>query len=654
MADDSVDHMQHAEQGSSHRHQGQDHIIDPFQSVHSPSSETEPSQEPYWHPATPISARLAGSDDIIAETASSVDLDVESDGFELEKVVPPRNAYNLDYRAWIGSIHGTPIAVPANGQCLFLAFYATTTNTQAKKLTLRSATVAAADIVKQRVIDIVLANLRYDVKLRLILPKEELQRIYPGEQPPNSQEAAAAMLYAHYFKMRAVSVGTPVPQAFWEGPTVLRAMAVYLREPVYVWDIDAADRAYVQQYTFKIYEMDNGDQHETGTVTPLSEEKIRDILEACFHQQVIPTMLLLKHTEGHFYGVQHGDTFHEWHAQRGSEMRERLDQVHRLVGLPVLPSAGYDPASVAEEAANEEQALLEEMGVDFYASGSQSSAMPEVAVTSVQRVRVDQHAAVHRSVYERLLTNHDLKAMDAIDSRLAARLHRANDEAYGGWLATDGRSFGIPAPEAGQTPWLASLDWLSTTPKAFRHVLAYLPYPKLAIQGCTHEQLNNWGEREAYLDQLQTLERIQHDEDSDDEASTMCTTWVEQCNQAATQDAMELARDSRRWEMLGQLVDSSLLRLRPVDIPLEHWFLLHTLPYVVCDWEDTAMGRTPTSSRALWYHEHLQLQSLCKSVVDRRDWSHALRLPLGPSRTELTPHASPTASMGESAAGNRH
>ncbi|KAE9046312.1 hypothetical protein PR001_g4617 [Phytophthora rubi] len=411
-------------------HQGQHHIIDPFQSVQSPSSETDPSQEPYWHPATPISARLGGSDDIIAETASSVDLDVESDGFELEKVVPLRNAYNLDYRAWIGSIHGTPIAVPANGPCLYLAFYATTTNTQAKKLTLRSATVAAADIVKQRVIDIVLANLRYDVKLRLILPKEELQRIYPGEQPPNSQEAAAAMLYAHYVKMRAVSVGTPVPQAYREGPTVLRGMAVYLREPVYVWDIDEADRAYVQQYTFKRYEMDNGDQQETGTVTPLSEDKIRDILEACFRQQVIPTMLLLKHTEGHFYEVQHGDTFHEWHAQCGSEMRERLDQVPRLVGLPALPSAGYDPASVAEEAANEEQALLEEMGVDFYASGSQPSAMPEVAVTSVQRVRIDQHAAVHLSGYERLLTNHDLKAMDAIDSRLAARLHRANDEAY--------------------------------------------------------------------------------------------------------------------------------------------------------------------------------------------------------------------------------
>ncbi|GMF14862.1 unnamed protein product [Phytophthora fragariaefolia] len=155
------------------------------------------------------------------------------------KLVASTDTYDLDYRAWIGSVHGTPVTVPANGQCLFLAFHATTTNTQTKKLTLRRATVAAADLVKQRVLDIVLAKLRYDVKLRLILPKEELQRMYPGEAPPATQEAAAAMLYIHFVKMREVSVGMSVPRTLWEGPTVLRVMAVYLREPVYVWLLSA-------------------------------------------------------------------------------------------------------------------------------------------------------------------------------------------------------------------------------------------------------------------------------------------------------------------------------------------------------------------------------------------------------------------------------
>lgn len=42
-----------------------------------------------------------------------------------------------------------------------------------------------------------LANLRYDVKLNLIDPKRELLRLYPGEAPPASVEAAVAALYAH-------------------------------------------------------------------------------------------------------------------------------------------------------------------------------------------------------------------------------------------------------------------------------------------------------------------------------------------------------------------------------------------------------------------------------------------------------------------------
>ncbi|EGZ22884.1 hypothetical protein PHYSODRAFT_484539, partial [Phytophthora sojae] len=177
------------------------------------------------------------------------------------------------------------------------------------------AVVAEANLVKQRVIDLVLANLRYDVQLNLVGPRRELRRLYPGEELPRSDKAAAAALYAHYAKMRAVSVADKMPQAFWEGPHVLRAMAVYLREPVYVWDVAPDDTAHAQQYTYKLFDMNNGGRHETGVVEILTDDRIRDILEESFNQRVIPTMLLLKHTEGHFYGVQHGPTFHAWHAQ---------------------------------------------------------------------------------------------------------------------------------------------------------------------------------------------------------------------------------------------------------------------------------------------------------------------------------------------------
>ncbi|GMF45405.1 unnamed protein product [Phytophthora fragariaefolia] len=348
-----------------------------------------------------------------------------------------------------------------------MAFYTTVTNTQVHKLTFSAATVAAADQVKQRVLDIVLANLRYDAKLKRILQKNELRRIYPDDEPPRSEEAAAAMLFAHYTKMRGVSVKTSVPQTFWEGPTVLRAMTVYLQEPLYVWDVGADEAGYVQQYLYKSFTMDDGDTHETGVTQPLPEDRARDILEACYNHQVITTIRLLKHTEGHFYGVQHGDVFHEWHAQPGPDMRARLDEVY--VGIPVLPSDGYDPDSVAAEAAYEEQALLEAMGVDFYASGSQKSAPPGQFHDIVARVVLAAYTDVHRSVYGRLLGTLDDAQRDAIHRRLATRLHSANTAALVEWIQRERLQYDIPHFMDGQPLWKAAMDWLIATDDALPH-----------------------------------------------------------------------------------------------------------------------------------------------------------------------------------------
>ncbi|GMF18383.1 unnamed protein product [Phytophthora fragariaefolia] len=96
----------------------------------------------------------------------------------------------------------------------------------------------------------------------------------------------------------------------------------------------------------------------------------------------------------------------------------RLDKVHAEVGLPILSPDGYDPESVAE-AANEDHALLEGMEVDLYASGSQESVVADPPLALPSRPPVDAHAAVPRSVYERLLPTANPDERDAIDSRLA-------------------------------------------------------------------------------------------------------------------------------------------------------------------------------------------------------------------------------------------
>ena len=69
-------------------------------------------------------------------------------------------------------------------------------------------------------------------------------------------------------------------------------------------------------------------------------------------------MLVLRHQEHHFYGVQHGTLFVNWNAQPGPAMCVWLDSVHRQVGLPELNATHYDPVSLAAVAEAEEAAIL--------------------------------------------------------------------------------------------------------------------------------------------------------------------------------------------------------------------------------------------------------------------------------------------------------
>ncbi|OWZ15271.1 hypothetical protein PHMEG_00011123 [Phytophthora megakarya] len=214
--------------------------------------------------------------------------------------------------------------------------YATTTNMATDRLVFKAETTRGINQLKKAVIDVVLTNLRYDVQLRHIDPVLELRRLYPGVAPPATAESATAALYAHYATVQRTSVTEPVPQAFWEGTHVLRAMAVCLREQLYVWDVASDNTAHVQQYSYKVFDMPNGDKHETGTVHPIPDSRTRDFLELCFHHHVVPPMLLLKHTESHFYGVRHGPVFNTWDCEMGPTMRNRLDMVHRAMNWSKL------------------------------------------------------------------------------------------------------------------------------------------------------------------------------------------------------------------------------------------------------------------------------------------------------------------------------
>ena len=56
-----------------------------------------------------------------------------------------------------------------------------------------------------------------------------------------------------------------------------------------------------------------------------------------------------------------------------------------------------------------------------------------------------------------------------------------------------------------------------------RHIMASLLYPELAAQACNHQQLEEWGEREAYTQQLSMLDHIHQIEENDNRARAMGT-----------------------------------------------------------------------------------------------------------------------------------
>ncbi|KAE8972345.1 hypothetical protein PF010_g26334 [Phytophthora fragariae] len=188
---------------------------------------------------------------------------LSQDGFILERTTPaPGMPQQLP--VFLMPFQGSLTTVPANGQCAYVALYATTTSTMETKVEFTSQVVRGANAIKRCVYTMMMANLANDVECNVVDPRRELTRLYPTQPAPTDLAVATAALYTHHSQERARSVNASVPLAFWAGPEVLRAMAQYLREPLFVLDVDQANDAHVQRYFYQDYTLPNGDIHETG------------------------------------------------------------------------------------------------------------------------------------------------------------------------------------------------------------------------------------------------------------------------------------------------------------------------------------------------------------------------------------------------------
>ncbi|KAE8964879.1 hypothetical protein PF011_g28501 [Phytophthora fragariae] len=461
---------------------------------------------------------------------------------------------------FLSSFDGCEVAVEGNGQCAMLAFYASISNNSTRTLKNTAATTTQASEVKRGVYALMMANLRHDVELGLIDPVAVYHEHYPDHPFYDSKEAATSALFTHYAQERDRPTNVRVPSSFWAGPNELRAMAQYLRDPFIVLDVNRSGDAQVQRYTYKMHWLTNGDDHESGCYEALSGRQARDYLHACWNLHVLPYFMIRNVSERHFYGVMHGERFVRWRAEgdpgyaakvsdsyewkqavnylapeedtdpdslnkladlnnvnavliKRITMREHLDVVHARLGLPTLDAIGYDDeADLEETIAYEERTLHEALGIDQYASGSQTSHDGmSMEVPLPKRYPRASTGEVVEHAYFRLLRAPEGEEIDPDDFAQYRLVTAANMEAFERWCSLFRPRLQIPSTKRRSNPRHIAA-WLLGNIDALRHLFAFLPYPELEAKQWTLADLTKWGWIEVYREQTDAIWRITQDE----------------------------------------------------------------------------------------------------------------------------------------------
>ncbi|KAJ8578331.1 hypothetical protein ON010_g875 [Phytophthora cinnamomi] len=198
--------------------------------------------------------------------------------------------------------------------------YATVSNQEQGRLYLTPAVIAEANFHKKAIYALMVENLQADCNLGIVDPFQELDRLNPECAHPKTKEAAIAMVCTYLLHERLRSVDTRVPCTNWVNPHVLQTYAQYLRQPLQVMDVDTHGDGHLQIYTYQDFVLETPGYselliHETGSYTALTDHEATKYLGVCRRLHVLPTFMLLRTHESHFYGVQHGELFYKWQAE---------------------------------------------------------------------------------------------------------------------------------------------------------------------------------------------------------------------------------------------------------------------------------------------------------------------------------------------------
>jgi hypothetical protein len=523
-----------------------------------------------------------------------------------------------------------------------------------------------------------MTNLAQDIECGVLDPKCELQRLYPQQQPPKDQAAATATLYAHYAQERARSVNTQIPSDFWAGAEVLRAMAQFLREPLFVLEADANNDAHVQRYYYKTYTTAAGGTHETGCGGAMEDQEAKLMLSHYARLHVMPVMLVLKRHEGHFYGVHHGTLSTQWLAEGdrqfaesncsthtwfeeiiahmdysqgrmedvdpmtdseevdiiligGMEHHDRLDVIHERLGHQSLNADGFDIAHMEAFLGAEGDRLQAAAGPvpqqealfadETYARNPHESA---------KCFPLPTHSRVALAQMQRILGSIGMDPELLPDRNKLRQLLQTNSDAVKAWcrVATaEARLGGLPDR---QRDLQEMMPWLIAHRMELHSLFAYLPYPELAAKQLPKKTIQKWTELEDYDVKVQTIRTALHDPTSDGDTVEHCRAWLAACTlRGGDQQDRTVAGKRHRWARLQQLRPQTHYCGRPDHVKLELWNILQTLPFTVWAWRTTSMGMVPREHLGFHYSGHPAVHNLCELVAARGQWSAAALLPSG-------------------------
>jgi hypothetical protein len=572
--------------------------------------------------------------DPVSDTTSS---ELSQEGFVIGRTQHPAGMPQ-QLPTFIGPFGGSLIHVPENGQCAYAALYATTSYVEGGALQFTSEVVRNANVIKRSVYTLMMANLATDVECGIVDPSRELERLYPKQPIPTDAAAATAMLYGHYAQEKARSVNTQIPSDFWAGAEVLRAMAQYLREPLFVFDVDAHNNAHVQRYYYQNYATDNGGEHESGCGGAMDDSKALEMLRQYARLHVLPVMMVIKRHEGHFYGVHHGEIATRWQAEGdrqfadancathpwydeilahmayseprmsttdpgdcseetdmiligGMEPRARLDIVHDRLGLPRLNAEGFDMDAMEDGLHGEGGRLQQEAGPPSPGLG-ESTRIHDGATN--RRFPITTQGRAAREPVRRILDSIGLEPELMADRAKLRQLLQANAAAMSDWCHHTEAGRGMPKTPDGHHGIVGMMPWLLAHRTALHALFRHLPYPELAAKQLPSKLLQQWGALEAYDVMVETVRGVMHDDSSSTKTAEFCRAWIAACTirDGDSQDRA-VAGDRQKWARLQQVCPRVDHCVRPERMSTACWNILNVLPHTLWAWKASPLGQIP-------------------------------------------------------------